>query len=180
MPRERRRHFVHTHNSQSMPSRPIDYFSGWEKHNELLVKALAPLHEEELSWAPGPNLWPVRRLANHIVAARAWWFGGWMGEEVETLSPLIDYDDEAGADQRQAAAICNALDASWASLRSCLGIWTDEDLEDQFQRPTPNREGERPWRTRRYIIWHVAEHDLHHGGEISLILGMHGGQGLDP
>jgi uncharacterized damage-inducible protein DinB len=30
-----------------------------------------------------------------------------------------------------------------------------------------------------YIIWHVAEHDAHHAGEISLILGMHGLPGLD-
>jgi uncharacterized damage-inducible protein DinB len=24
------------------------------------------------------------------------------------------------------------------------------------------------------VVWHVLEHDLHHGGEISLTLGMHG------
>jgi uncharacterized damage-inducible protein DinB len=28
-------------------------------------------------------------------------------------------------------------------------------------------------------VWHVAEHDLHHGGEISLTLGVHGLAGLD-
>jgi uncharacterized damage-inducible protein DinB len=24
------------------------------------------------------------------------------------------------------------------------------------------------------VVWHVMEHDLHHGGELSLTLGMHG------
>jgi hypothetical protein len=24
------------------------------------------------------------------------------------------------------------------------------------------------------VVWHLIEHDLHHGGEVSLILGMHG------
>jgi uncharacterized damage-inducible protein DinB len=162
-----------------MPLHLIDVFSEWGHHNALLVDALAPLGEEQLSQQPAPNMWPVRRLANHIVAARAWWFGGWMGEEAETLVPLIDYDDEAGADARDAATVVDALNRSWASVELCLRKWTESDLDQRFQRPRPNQHGERPWRARRYIVWHVAEHDLHHGGEISLILGMHGGSGLD-
>jgi uncharacterized damage-inducible protein DinB len=27
---------------------------------------------------------------------------------------------------------------------------------------------------RGWIVWHVIEHDLHHGGEVSFTLGMHG------
>jgi uncharacterized damage-inducible protein DinB len=157
----------------------IDFFGGWKQHNELLVNALAPLGEVQLSQHPAPNMWPVRRLANHIVAARAWWFGGWMGEETETLAPLIDYDDAAGADELDAQTVCDALNTSWASIEKCLRTWTEADLDQEFQRPRPNQHGDRPWRTRRYIVWHVAEHDVHHGGEISLILGMHGGRGLD-
>lgn len=162
-----------------MPPQVIDFYSGWEKHNALVVKAVSPLDEEQLSWSPAPHMWPVRRLANHIVAARAWWFGGWMGEETETLTPLIDYDDADDADERDAKTVVDALNASWASLATCLHRWTEADLDENFQRPQPNKEGARPWRTRRYIVWHVAEHDLHHGGEISIILGMHGGRGLD-
>jgi uncharacterized damage-inducible protein DinB len=29
------------------------------------------------------------------------------------------------------------------------------------------------------VLWHVLEHDLHHGGELSLALGMHGLPALD-
>ena len=78
-----------------------------------------------------------------------------------------------------APTICAALTKSWADVRACLERWTAEDLEVKFQRPRPNAAGERPWRDRRYITWHVAEHDVHHGGEISLTLGMHGRPGLD-
>lgn len=28
--------------------------------------------------------------------------------------------------------------------------------------------------TRQWGIWHVAEHDMHHGGELFFTLGMHG------
>jgi uncharacterized damage-inducible protein DinB len=34
--------------------------------------------------------------------------------------------------------------------------------------------GERPTRSRQWIIWGVLEHDIHHGSEISTILGVHG------
>lgn len=162
-----------------MAAHVIDFFAGWEKYNELLVGALSPLDEEQLSWSPGAELWSVRRLANHIVAARAWWFGGWMGIAPDSLKPLINYDDDADADNRDARTICHALDTTWRSLQAPLQTWTERDLDQRFQRPIPNEEGQRPWRTRAYIVWHVAEHDVHHGGEISIILGMHGGRGLD-
>jgi len=28
--------------------------------------------------------------------------------------------------------------------------------------------------SRAWVIYHLVEHDLHHGGEVSLTLGMHG------
>jgi hypothetical protein len=28
--------------------------------------------------------------------------------------------------------------------------------------------------SRAFILYHLMEHDLHHGGELSLTLGMHG------
>jgi uncharacterized damage-inducible protein DinB len=30
------------------------------------------------------------------------------------------------------------------------------------------------------VVWHLIEHDLHHGGEISQILGTNGIPSLDP
>jgi uncharacterized damage-inducible protein DinB len=33
--------------------------------------------------------------------------------------------------------------------------------------------------SRAWVVWHVLEHDLHHGGELSLTLGMHGLQAPD-
>jgi uncharacterized damage-inducible protein DinB len=163
-----------------MDARVIDFFGGWEQHNALVVKTIAPLGEEELSWSAGEGLWSIRVLACHIVAARAWWFKGWMGEGDDEMARLITIDDEEIAKPtRNAAAICAALDQTWRDVRSCLERWTADDLDAKFQRPRPNARGERPWRDRRYILWHVAEHDVHHGGEISLTLGMHGRPGFD-
>lgn len=157
-----------------------DLLAGWHDHNALMVRTLAPLGDEELSWSAGEGLWSIRVLACHIVAARAWWFHSWMGEGDDELGRLISLDDEQIEKPAIAAdAICAALNKSWADVEKCLERWTDDDLDAKFQRPRPNARGERPWRDRRYIIWHVAEHDVHHGGEISQTLGVHGRPGFD-
>ena len=35
-------------------------------------------------------------------------------------------------------------------------------------------EGEIVQLSRAWVVWHVLEHDLHHGGEVSLTFGIHG------
>jgi uncharacterized damage-inducible protein DinB len=150
------------------------HHSGWAQYNDLLERALAPLGAEQLSLRAAPGLWSVRTIANHIVAARAWWFHTWMGEGGRTLAELVDFDEGEAAEAREASAIIEALGRSWSCLAECLGRWTEADLAATFQ-PFPHRAAE----TRQFIVWHVAEHDVHHGGEISLTLGMHGLPGLD-
>ena len=162
-----------------MTATVFDFYAGWEHHNALLVKSIAPLGEEQLSWSAAEGLWPIRMLACHIVASRAWWFSEWMGEGDDDLARMVAFDEDEGSATRDATAICRALDASWSQLGARLRRWTEADLAAEFQRPARNAQKGRPWRSRRYIVWHVAEHDVHHGGEISLTLGMHGHSGFD-
>jgi uncharacterized damage-inducible protein DinB len=162
-----------------MPLPLITFFAGWDNDNELLARAIAPLDEHQLSLSAADNLWSIRMLASHIVAVRSWWFNAWMGEGGEELARFADYDEGDESAHRDAASIVEALHRSWACVEASLRSWTEDDLSKEFQRPVPNPQGQRHWRTRQWIIWHVAEHDLHHGGEISLTLGMHGLTGLD-
>jgi uncharacterized damage-inducible protein DinB len=58
--------------------------------------------------------------------------------------------------------------------------WMGEGPEEfAIQVDAPDAQGERPSRSRQWIVWHLVEHDVHHGGEISFSLGMHGVAGLD-
>jgi len=41
------------------------------------------------------------------------------------------------------------------------------------------RNGEAYALSRQWVIWHLIEHDLYHGGELSLTLGMHNIPALD-
>ena len=153
-------------------------YSGWEKYNSLIETAIGPLTQEQLDLRPAEGLWSIRVLAGHIIGVRAWWFGATMGEGGEELRRFVDFDDHVEENRTDAAALVDGLSRTWASLATSLKSWSDADLDQQFQRPSPNREGQRPWRTREYIVWHVAEHDVFHGGEISLLLGMNGLKGL--
>jgi len=162
-----------------MTSSTLRVYNHWEKFNSLLERAIAPLTQEQLDLRPAKDLWSIRVLAGHIIGVRAWWFGATMGEGGEELLRFVDFDDHVEENQTDAAALVDGLSRTWACVATSLKSWSDEDLDQRFQRPIPTREGERPWRTREYIVWHVAEHDVFHGGEISLLLGMHGLKGLD-
>jgi len=82
-------------------------------------------------------------------------------------------------DNRPAAEIVRGLEESFSVIKSGMERWSPAELVQEFARPTPNEAGNRPARSRQWIIWHLVEHDVHHGGEISFSLGMHGVPGLD-
>jgi len=152
---------------------------GYEDHEQRLVKMIAPLDQAQLDLAAAPHLWSVRTLACHIVAARAGWMHSWMGEGSPEFGLMTDWDEDEALATRSADEIVGGLEESFAVIKSGLERWSAADLAEEFVRPTPNAAGERPKRSRQWIIWHLVEHDVHHGGEISFSLGMHGVPGLD-
>jgi uncharacterized damage-inducible protein DinB len=154
------------------------FYKGWGAYNDAVQRTIAGLDSGQLSLQAAPHLWSVRKLASHIVAVRAWWFYSWMDEGGAELAGFIDFDDGAESEVRGGPDIADALRTSWSSLSACLDRWTEDDLSKEFQRPALNARRGRPWRSRGYIVWHVAEHDLHHGGEISITLGAHGFEGF--
>jgi uncharacterized damage-inducible protein DinB len=57
-------------------------------------------------------------------------------------------------------------------MQEAIARWTPSDWQHTY--PGDEDDGEPAIITRQWVIWHLIEHDLHHGGEISLTLGMHG------
>ena len=162
-----------------MEPRVAEYYSGWADYQRLLADAIAPLEPSQLALQAAPHLWSVRMLASHVVAARTWWFHSWMGEGGPELDAIVDFDEGEVSTTREAAEIVRGLETTWSLIDSCLRRWSWSDLHEEFVRPTPNAAGERPRRSRLWILWHVAEHDVHHGGEISFSLGMHRLPGIE-
>ncbi len=85
------------------------------------------------------------------------------------------------ADARNAAADAAGTPRRAVSVSAhrdeSLRRWTAEDLEVAFSRT--RRTGEVETLTRAWVVWHLIEHDLHRGGQISQILGCNGIPALD-
>jgi uncharacterized damage-inducible protein DinB len=161
------------------PRSVAEFYRGWDVYQQQLVTVFAPLETAHLQLQAAPRLWSIGMLGNHIVATRASWFHFWMKEGGEEFAELADWDEGEAMAERSAAEIVRGLETTWHLIQSALSGWTPADLEKQFQRPVPNDAGKRPRHNRQWIIWHVLEHDLHHGGEVSFSLGIHGLAGID-
>ncbi len=151
------------------------FYDGWEAYQGHLAKAIAPLTSEQLELSAGSNLRSIRMLATHIVAVRARWFHGALGQGGPEIAAIAGWDRE-GAAARTAAELVEGLDATWRLMRDALAGWSPEDLQQTVTREWRGREHSL---LRAWVVWHVIEHDLHHGGELSFSLGMHGLAALD-
>lgn len=146
-------------------------YKGWDVYQQHLIHALAPLSQEQLALRSAPHLRSIEMTAKHIIGARARWLYHVLRERDESLVSLGTWDDR---DQpaRTAAELVSGLEATWQILQNALQRWTVADLEKVFL-DIDEESGQEESFTRQWVLWHLIEHDLHHGGEISLALGIH-------
>jgi uncharacterized damage-inducible protein DinB len=143
------------------------FYDGWDAYNRLLVTAVAPLTPDHLALRVAPGQRSIAEIAAHIISARAWWFHDTLGEGGADIEEYYPWDDE-NSPTLKAAQLEIGLEATWRLIAASLARWTPADLSATF---TTHRGQQR---TRQWVIWHVIEHDLSHGGELSLTLGSHG------
>ena len=159
-----------------MTEQPLaNFYKGCDNYQQLLLAALTPLSDEQLELRAAPQLRTIRDLVAHIIGARARWWSELMGEGGAELAACSGWD-RAGAPVRNAAELVAGLETTWRIMNETLQRWTSSDLEYVYH---GTRHGEEFSLTRQWVIWHVIEHDIHHGGELSFLLGMHGLPGLD-
>ena len=150
-------------------------YQGWHEHQQTLIKAIAPLTSDQLSLRTAPDLLSVGEIAAHIVQTRAAWFYFIMqdgGEEFKTLGRW----KVRGEVSHNIEEIIKGLEYTWTRMQEIINGWTTEDWKMSW--PDKDDENTPDILTRPWIIWHLIEHDISHGGEISLILGSHGVNGL--
>ena len=162
------------------------FLEGWAGYQRLLLEAIRPLNAEQLASRTAPFQWAVWQLASHIAGTRAYLFHEVIGEGDEevghmfavesTTVPDLPLEDAGWEDDedhpRTAAELVDALERTWPMIEDRLRRWTLEELEVEFSRT--RRNGEIQTFSRAWVVWHLIEHDLHHGGEISQILGTNG------
>ncbi len=145
-------------------------FDGWETNQKNLIRALTPLSSAQLTLCAAPELRTIGGIAQHIIGARARWFHDALREGSDEVATLRGWD-RRGAPARTAEELVHGLETSWEELKRALERWTPEDFAGTI---TDEYQGKTYTLSREWIIWHLIEHDVHHGGEISLTLGMHG------
>jgi uncharacterized damage-inducible protein DinB len=159
------------------PPPVASFYSGWEGYQQRMVQALVPLSTEQLAWSAAVHLRSVDLIARHVVGARARWLGHFLGEGGDELEILGAWDDD-DQPQRSAAELEEGFGRTWDVIAAVLARWTAPDLEVSFPNRNPAPDEPEAF-SRQWVIWHLIEHDLHHGGEISLVLGMHGLAGIE-
>lgn len=148
---------------------------GWQAYQSKLSEALAPLSNEQLALRAAPNLRSIDELARHIIAVRAGWYH-YVLHEGDDAFGAISHWGEPGSPARSASELVNGLAVTWQVMQEALSRFSPADLQEEFE---DEDQGQKYTVTRGWVIWHVIEHDLHHGGEIGYSMGMHGLQAPD-
>lgn len=144
----------------------------WQEYQNAVSAALAPLTPEQLALRAAPNLRSIGEMACHIIGARAGWFSWVLDANDEHFKAYEQWHKPApGGAPKTASELVAGLAGTWQVMQQTIADYTLADLRKEITR---ERDGQTRVFTRGWVTWHVLEHDLHHGGEISLTLGMHG------
>ena len=151
------------------------FYTCWKAYQEHITGALAPLTASQLELRAAPHLRSIGENALHIIGCRAYWFTDFLGEDGgEEMKRYASWNEVAlklGAPVPTVAELAQGLDRTWQFMANCLARWSPGDMRQTFP---DDWDGKPVDVSRAWVVWHVMEHDLHHGSELSLTLGMHG------
>ena len=154
------------------------FYDAWKEYQERMKESLAPLTAEQLTLRAALGLRSIGENALHIVGCRCFWFAGFLGEEGGEEMKVYAHWNEAAVSGSpvtpapSAAELIRGLDYTWQRMADCLARWTPQDMRQTF--PDDWGDGTIVHLSRAWVVWHVLEHDLHHGGELSFTFGVHG------
>jgi len=146
-------------------------FDGWDGYQTSLVHAIQPLTHEQLIWRPAPKLRSVGEVASHIAVGRVGWFA-------RISAPgSLELDQKARALGSQAAIaedkdeIIHWMEMSWKMIEATLQQWSVQDLSRTYHQ---EYYGKTYLVSYQWVIWRILTHDVHHGGELAVMLGSQG------
>jgi len=165
---------------------PIDslqsIFAGWNGYNQSIINAVKPLTPEQLSWRPKADFYSVGELARHISLGRLTWLMR-MGApgSFEVAGQINDWEQDSDGNRNivegsiaiteQPAELVRWLEITWQVIDNMLTTWQVGDLSQTYSHQW---NGEIYAVSRQWTLWRLINHDIHHGGELSLMLGLQG------
>lgn len=143
-------------------------FSHWKQLNKDLLWTIDQFSDDDLFYRPFDGSWTVGDIMLHIPDAEDGWFRYAVTRELSDW-PSFTIDEYPNIE-----AIKGLISDVHARTEAFLDKQEIADLERMVKLPWKEAERSLGW-----IIWHVIEHEIHHRGELSLILGTLGKKGLD-
>jgi uncharacterized damage-inducible protein DinB len=135
----------------------------WAKVRHGLLQALDMLSDTQLDFVPRSGMWSLGTVARHVANAEEGWFRYAVTRELAEWPADYSTDDYPTVESVKALLV--QVHQRTEMLLTAVDI-TDLD-----------RMREMPWGEKlslRQVTWHVLEHEIHHRGEIYLMLGMMG------
>jgi len=148
--------------------KPEEFYAHWKQIRTGLLATMDQFQDEELHYKPFEGAWSVGEILLHIANAEQGWFRYAMTGE---------FDEWPSGHTLENYPTFESIKALLKEVHD----WTEAAIAglsiDDYQKVI-----ELPWDEKihlSWIIWHVLEHEIHHRGELSLILGLLGREGLD-
>jgi uncharacterized damage-inducible protein DinB len=148
--------------------KPDKLFSHWRWIRKGLIDVIEKFQDSDLSYSPYPEGWVVGQIMVHIANAEEGWFRYVVTNEIEEWPTHLQFENYPARSE-----ILKVLESVHSATEEYLETLSEEDLTKEIHTP---------WGESiplGWIIWHVIEHEIHHRGELSLILGFLGKEGLD-
>jgi uncharacterized damage-inducible protein DinB len=144
-----------------------EQFRYWKTVRRGLLEALHTVTDQQLAFAPREGLWTLGGVARHIACTEEGWFRYVVTRELDQWPEFSD-DDYPTVD-----SIKTLLTEVHGRTEAYLSAVDAADLDQEILTPW----GGSP--SLSEVIWHVLAHEIHHRGEIFLMLGLMGLQAPD-
>jgi uncharacterized damage-inducible protein DinB len=141
----------------------------WPDVRNGLYQALDQLTDAQLAFVPREGLWSLGQVVCHIAGCEDSWFRCYVTHELSSWEEA-DYQAE---NYPTAAKLKQLLIGVHNRTEAWMETIDEADIDKEI---------ELPWGAKaplRWIIWHVLEHEIHHRGEIYLMLGLQGMEAPD-
>ena len=158
----------------SLTIRPA--FVTWPRWNQRLRDVVAAMTEEQLAIRPAPDRWPIWATVGHAACQRVFWLCDFAGEPGAETTRFTNAANDCPGDDNldgvlHAAALVEALDATFRIVEHCLDSWTLDMLDEVIRR---DDYGEDWVHVRGAVLQRVFAHDVHHCSELNEALGTAG------
>jgi uncharacterized damage-inducible protein DinB len=131
---------------------------------EGLLAVVDAFQAEDLALTPVKGGWPVGRIILHISSAANYWLHSGILSSINVVQP----GESIPINYPMVAAIKTFLAEGHERTIDLLENFKEENWNKNFNYPDGTAY-QSSW-----VFWHVLEHEIHHRGELSLVLGQIG------